>query len=144
MFHIQPTPISWVLWLAMFAVPIIIIIIGIGIYFVSHKAKLGNIFGVIGLIGIVVVALLGASSKYYNYTHSSSYIKSQKSYQLEYNNNQQREIIIKDYQGKTFYQHTGTFSFDRNGDGVNLVDSKTGKKTAIYIGDNDTVIVTDK
>ena len=58
MFHIQPTPISWVLWLAMFAVPIIIIIIGIGIYFVSHKAKLGNIFGVIGLIGIVVVALL--------------------------------------------------------------------------------------
>ena len=65
-------------------------------------------------------------------------------YQLEYNNNQKREIVIKDYQGKVIYQYTGSFSFDRSGHGVNLVDNKTGKKTSIYIGDNATVIVTDK
>lgn len=144
MFHIQPTPISWVLWAAMFAMPVVIILLGVYAYFFGGKKRLGNTIGVIGIIAALVVFGLAASSKYYNYIHSSSYIKSKKTYQLEYNNNQKREIVIKDYQGKVIYQYTGSFSFDRSGHGVNLVDNKTGKKTSIYIGDNATVIVTDK
>lgn len=42
MFHIQPTPISWVLWAAMFAVPVVIILLGVYAYFFGGKKRLGN------------------------------------------------------------------------------------------------------
>ncbi|MCC7668911.1 MAG: hypothetical protein ABF709_05060 [Leuconostoc pseudomesenteroides] len=143
MFYITPTPTSWLIWLAMFAIPVIVVIAG-GSLIYFEKMKTGISTLVIGSVALLVVAGLGISSGYYNYVHSSSYIKAKKTYKLEYDNKQTREIVIKDYTGKDIYKYTGKFSFDRKGHGLNLVDNVTGKKISIYIGDNDSVIVTDK
>ncbi|MFT9031169.1 MAG: hypothetical protein ABF415_06805 [Leuconostoc pseudomesenteroides] len=143
MFYITPTPMSWIIWIVLFVVPIAIIIVGMTFAY-YEKIKIGIVIGSIGAVFLLVSLVLGGSSAYHNYTHSSSYVKAKKSYKLEYDNKQKREIVIKDYTGKDIYKYTGKFSFDRKGHGLNLVDNVTGKKISIYIGDNDSVIVTDE
>ena len=66
-----------------------------------------------------------------------------KNLKIEYDMNQRRTIIIKDYKGDIFYEYTGSFSYKMSGRKVDLTDNKTGNKISVYMGDNDTFIVTD-
>ena len=54
-----------------------------------------------------------------------------------------RTIIVKDYMGKNVYEYTGSFSYILKGQKIDLTDNKTGEKISVYIGDNNTVIVSD-
>ena len=45
--------------------------------------------------------------------------------------------------GKNVYEYTGSFSYILKGQKIDLTDNKTGEKISVYIGDNNTVIVTD-
>ena len=107
MFHITPTPTSWMLWAA--------------IYVVAALAIAGLAF----------------------YTNSSSYNRAKKDLKIEYDMNMRRTIIVKDYTGKNVYEYTGSFSYILKGQKIDLTDNKTGEKISIYIGDNNTVIVSD-
>ncbi|WP_446002481.1 hypothetical protein [Weissella viridescens] len=144
-FYIEPTPLSGWLWLGIWIGAIILILtfMFIGGSLLNKGKSSGWAFVLMALFTLLGAGYMGGSSYYYNYTHSSTYVQKKKEYKLEYDNNQQRRIEVKEYQGKTIYEYTGTFSFKRDGHGLNLTDNKNGKKISIYIGDNDTLIVTD-
>lgn len=147
--HITPTPTSDFIWIALWSVPPLI---GLITYFIlkvtkKYEYSLKRIYYPLIAFAIpcLFVSVFACSSMYYNYTHSSSYIKDLKDIKIEYDtDNQVRNIVVMDYTGKEIYNYTGKFSFDRSGHGLNLVDNVTGKKISIYIGDNDSVVVTDK
>ena len=139
MFHITPTPTSWMLWVAIYAVAVLVIA---GLAFLSISFDNRIFYIPIVLIGIVVVGL-SASSYYYNYTNSSSYNRAKKDLKIEYDMNMRRTIIVKDYTGKNVYEYTGSFSYILKGQKIDLTDNKTGEKISVYVGDNNTVIVTD-
>lgn len=80
---------------------------------------------------------------YHNYTNSSSYNRAKKDLKIEYDMDMRRTIIVKDYTGKNVYEYTGSFSYILKGQKIDLTDNKTGEKISVYIGDNNTVIVTD-
>ena len=139
MFHITPTPTSWMLWVAIYVVAALVIA---GLAFLSISFDNRILYVPIVLIGIVVVGL-SASSYYYNYTNSSSYNRAKKDLKIEYDMGMRRTIIVKDYTGKNVYEYTGSFSYILKGQKIDLTDNKTGEKISVYIGDNNTVIVTD-
>ena len=139
MFHITPTPTSWMLWVAIYVVAALVIA---GLAFLSFAFDKRILYVPIVLIGIVVVGL-SASSYYYNYTNSSSYNRAKKDLKIEYDMNMRRTIIVKDYMGKNVYEYTGSFSYILKGQKIDLTDNKTGEKISVYIGDNNTVIVSD-
>ena len=139
MFHITPTPTSWMLWAVIYVVAVLVIA-GLAFLSISYQKRIFYI--PIVLIGIVVVGL-SASSYYYNYTNSSSYNRAKKDLKIEYDMNMRRTIIVKDYMGKNVYEYTGSFSYILKGQKIDLTDNKTGEKISVYIGDNNTVIVTD-
>ena len=139
MFHITPTPTSWMLWAVIYVVAVLVIA---GLAFLSISFDNRIFYIPIVLIGIVVVGL-SASSYYYNYTNSSSYNRAKKDLKIEYDMNMRRTIIVKDYTGKNVYEYTGSFSYILKGQKIDLTDNKTGEKISVYIGDNNTVIVSD-
>ena len=139
MFHITPTPTSWMLWAAIYVVAALVIA---GLAFLSISFSNRILYVPIILI-CIVVAGLSASSYYYNYTNSSSYNRAKKDLKIEYDMNMRRTIIVKDIMGKNVYEYTGSFSYILKGQKVDLTDNKTGEKISVYIGDNNTVIVTD-
>ena len=139
MFHITPTPTSWMLWAAIYVVAALAIA---GIAFLSISFDNRILYVPIVLIGIVVVGL-SVSSYYHNYTNSSSYNRAKKDLKIEYDMNMRRTIIVKDIMGKNVYEYTGSFSYILKGQKIDLTDNKTGEKISVYIGDNNTVIVTD-
>ncbi|CAH1855948.1 hypothetical protein [Convivina praedatoris] len=149
MFYINPTPLSLWIWLGLWAlVPITALV-----FYAISKLLIKDVFSdkplvnatISGIVMLVVIGILAGMSAYHNYTHSSSYVKDIKAMKIEYDSDKQvRNIKVLDYQGKEIYNYTGKFSFDRSGHGLNLVDNQTGKKISIYIGDNDSVIVTDR
>ena len=139
MFHITPTPTSWMLWAVIYVVAVLVIA---GLAFLSISFDNRIFYIPIVLIGIVVVGL-SASSYYYNYTNSSSYNRAKKDLKIEYDMDMRRTIIVKDYMGKNVYEYTGSFSYILKGQKIDLTDNKTGEKISVYIGDNNTVIVTD-
>ena len=139
MFHITPTPTSWMLWAAIYVVAVLAIA---GLAFLSIYFGKEILYTLIVLICVVVVGL-SASSYYYNYTNSSSYNRAKKDLKIEYDMNMRRTIIVKDIMGKNIYEYTGSFSYILKGQKIDLTDNKTGEKISVYIGDNNTVIVTD-
>ncbi len=139
MFHITPTPTSWMLWAVIYVVAVLVIA---GLAFLSISFDKRIFYIPIVLICIVVVGL-SASSYYYNYTNSSSYNRAKKDLKIEYDMDMRRTIIVKDYMGKNVYEYTGSFSYILKGQKIDLTDNKTGEKISVYIGDNNTVIVTD-
>ena len=139
MFHITPTPTSWMLWVSIYVVALLVIA---GLAFLSISFSNRILYVPIVLIGIVVVGL-SASSYYYNYTNSSSYNRAKKDLKIEYDMDMRRTIIVKDYSGKNIYEYTGSFSYILKGQKIDLTDNKTGEKISVYIGDNNTVVVTD-
>ena len=139
MFHITPTPTSWMLWAAIYVVAVLAIA---GLAFLSIYFGKEILYVLIVLICVVVVGL-SASSYYYNYTNSSSYNRAKKNLKIEYDMNMRRTIIVKDIMGKNIYEYTGSFSYILKGQKIDLTDNKTGEKISVYIGDNNTVIVTD-
>lgn len=142
---IQPTPLSWLLWLGVIAVFIIAVLVVLGL---GMRAKNGfgvpKTWAVLASI-LLLVALIGyAGANYYHvYVNSSDYQRQKREYQIKYTTNTPREIKVMDYQGKVIYHYKGNFAFTRKGHGLNLTDNKTGRKISIYIGDNNTVVVTD-
>ena len=134
---ITPTPTSWMLWAAIYVVAVLVIA---GLAFLSISFDNRIFYIPIVLIGIVVVGL-SASSYYYNYTNSSSYNRAKKDLKIEYDMGMRRTIIVKDYTGKNVYEYTGSFSYILKGQKIDLTDNKTGEKISVYIGNNNTVIV---
>lgn len=54
MFYITPTPTSWLIWLAMFAIPVIVVIAGVSlIYFEKMKTGISTL--VIGSVALLVL-----------------------------------------------------------------------------------------
>ena len=139
MFHITPTPTSWMLWVSIYVVALLVIA---GLAFLSISFSNRILYIPIVLICIVFVSL-SASSYYYNYTNSSSYNRAKKDLKIEYDMDMRRTIIVKDYSGKNIYEYTGSFSYILKGQKIDLTDNKTGEKISVYIGDNNTVVVTD-
>lgn len=148
MFHITPTPTSWmiwaVIWAASFILTVILVVLSFSL-FNKDKIIAGRISAfVIVLIWIITLGT-SFSSGYYNYTHSADYIESKKTYKQNYDTkNQHRELTVKNYTGKVIYHYDGSFKFSRSGHGLNLVNVDSGKKVSVYIGDNDSVTVVDK
>ncbi|MCM0582778.1 hypothetical protein H9L19_06755 [Weissella diestrammenae] len=145
MFHIEPTPLSLWIWIFIIAVPIIVGLIGYFVYFSGSELakKIGLVILAIGVLGFITAVGLGISSKYYNYTHSAQYNKDKKAKEIEYAHKQIRRIDIQNYKGETTYTYTGNFGFDHKGRNLTLVDNDTANKITLYIGDNDTAIITD-
>lgn len=147
MFHITPTPTSWIIWLFIWVVAIVILVgLGSFVYNFSENNEHKTLSKVlIGVMVVVVLALIGmsGSSYYYNYTNSSSYNMAKKNLKIEYDMNQRRTIVVKDFQGKNIYEYTGSFSYKVDKRKIDLTDNKTGNKISVYMGDNDIFIVTD-
>ncbi|AIG65920.1 hypothetical protein ACRHK7_01880 [Weissella tructae] len=148
MFYIQPTPLSNYLWLALWALPVVILLVGVLMFLLGRgnkkKERMANLVGALGIIGLLVVGALSVSSYVHNYKNSASYNKKAKEMALEYNPNQERHLIIQNYKGEQTFEMTGNFGFDHEGRNVTVVDNKTGDKTSIYIGENDLLIIQDK
>ena len=146
MFYITPTPTSWMIWQIIWEIGALL---GLGLFFLGsvlrEYGKNNVAYGVFVLVALVALTLVGlsGSSYYHNYTNSSSYNRAKKNLKIEYDMNQRRTIIIKDYKGDVFYEYTGSFSYKMSGRKVDLTDNKTGNKISVYMGNNDTFIVTD-
>ncbi|WP_404399546.1 hypothetical protein [Lactococcus lactis] len=146
MFYITPTPTSWIIWTIIWVIGVLL---GLGLFIlgsVLRENRKNNVaYGVFALVALVALTLVGltGSSYYHNYTNSSSYNMAKKNLKIEYDMNQRRTIIIKDYKGDIFYEYTGSFSYKMSSRKVDLTDNKTGNKISVYMGDNDTFIVTD-
>lgn len=147
MFHITPTPTSWMIWAAIWVAVIFIFLVLLSAdAYLANRGKHGSlVLEIFALLVLISGFFLGGSSYYYNYTHSADYIESKKTYKQNYDTkNQHRELTVKNYAGKVIYHYDGSFKFTRSGHGLNLVNVNSGKKVAVYIGDNDSVTVVDK
>jgi ABC-type multidrug transport system fused ATPase/permease subunit len=150
MFYIEPTPISWMIWVALYVIIIIATLVAAYIVY-RIQIKKGKLkkqtitpIWIVLIIGVLVAVGLTGSSYYHNYIHSASYVSQKRDLQNEYATDRvQREIVVYNRDNKITYQYKGYFSFKRNNRSVNLTDTKTGEKVSIYIGNLSTVVVTD-
>ncbi|WP_423364131.1 hypothetical protein [Mycoplasma sp. P36-A1] len=93
------------------------------------------------ITAVVVVLLFGAVGSYLYVNHTEVGRRQFKNFSSNFTGGLNRHVYILDKDGKIVWERKGKFDVVNDNGNISYVESTTGKKTMLVVGDNETLII---
>lgn len=92
-------------------------------------------------IALVLLIIIGGGGAYFYVNHTEVGRRQFKNFSSNLTGGLNRKVYIIDGDGKVVWQRTGKFDVHNDNGNVSYIDSSTGMKTMLVVGDNETLII---